>query len=392
MLRTTLPSCFSSCFSPPDDQYQIEVERTGSPKPQMFRGEVLKLGDRHITKAVLNEWDIKVGRGVTGETVGKGAFGCVYDFYLNGVESRDDCHPARASLGVNWVFKPEESIDAADYQNKITIGSSYPLSESGWLHSTFRSVLSYNVAKIMGIDNFVESHIGIFNTSHGTLMRKVKGPTVHDWLISENYFERVASDQELNDGEIQELVSSQPKNEQFKTLMLMAFKTAVGENDLHVDWNAIQCVDYLTGQCDRFKLSNMMVAKNEKGLPKLIAIDNDLSFPVNNNYLPINCPHKSSEIEIKSYSKLLQPLVEEIQPSSLNAFLDRVKGAENRWFGDEIFHHMYSQQDHGSEGLFSSQKGWSGSGRSVRTVEFEKSSTTQYPKLYRQHGHYDVFP
>ena len=77
-------------------------------------------------------------------------------------------------------------MSQADYEGKISNTKMYPLDEDGWLRSTERSVTTSALARKLDIDNLVETHIG-FDQTHGSLMKKVNGITVSEWLEKEGF-------------------------------------------------------------------------------------------------------------------------------------------------------------------------------------------------------------
>lgn len=302
-------------------------EEESAPLP--IAGNKLRFGDRELSKLDLDQFGIKCGYGRIGHPVGHGAFACVYDFYL---DRPDGSRPSTPDT-VEWVFKPEFPHEQASFEEKTPAFRQYPLTDNGWLHGTIRSITSYQVARALGIDNVVETHLGFADNTPGALMRKIHGETVVDWLINRRFYEQTGLSCGYPKEELSRLIhSTAAKDKQlFKKILWQAFQKAINEAGLTEDWAQLKCVDFITGQADRNKLSNMMVSV-QRGRLRLTGIDNDLSFPVNNAHLDPVIPRKACVIPSVNNPELCRRMVSVLHPDALEAYLARASVVQPFWF------------------------------------------------------------
>lgn len=226
--------------------------------------------------------------------------------------------------------------------------------------------MSYQVARTLGIDNIVETHLAFADKTPGAMMRKVHGETVEDWLISRGYYERSGFAHNYPKEELTRLMYSKDDRDRglYKRILWHAFGQAVIEMHLGDDWEQLKCVDFITGQADRSKLSNMMICV-QNGRLRLVGIDNDLYFPINNGNASLAPPHKSGVISSVHNPGLCERMVSVMQPEAFSAFKERVDAAQKRRFMEkeeaEVNMKIGPEADFAAEG-FGSGSGSGGRG------------------------------
>ncbi|MCL6269404.1 hypothetical protein M3P05_05520 [Sansalvadorimonas sp. 2012CJ34-2] len=309
----------------------------------------ITIGDRKVSRLLLQEHNIHILSGRTAlTTVGQGAFGTVFDFIIS------DKHKDFSNSG-HWVFKPELSKDQGSYNEAYAHADKYPLSYEGWIHSTLRSAICYQVAKKIGIPNFVETHIGFSGNTHGMLMRKVEGMTAHEWLFQSGYFRSTAIAQNISEEKVEWMLKMKHpyQDREFINLMRQTFDNFLADHfEINKQWKLIQTVSYLCGQGDRAKLTNLMVSFDSSGKPIfLTAIDNDLSFPVTNSHIKdeaIPDTTAAAQIPLCDFTDVKRELLLSVFPNTYEPYVQRAQS---------IMYHWYERTGKGGE-LSSERKVW----------------------------------
>lgn len=293
--------------------------------------KLIQFGDRLIQKVDLAELGVQVSHGRIGALIGHGNYGSVHEFYPDKPESL----PSDGQKNTEWVFKPEFPHDKLSLEKAIHSINQFPLSENGWLHSSLRSVVSCQIAKAIGVDNLVETHLAYAGNTPGIVMKRIKGPTVRQWLESAGYYEQEGLKKGYNPKRLHQLKYSKKgteEREKYREIMKLAFEASIRAEGLEDDWVKIQCADYVTGQVDRMNLSNMMLSKQD-GKLRLIGVDNDLSLPETNEHLDgMVVPHKSECISPSHSPESYGRIVKKLLPGSLAAYQERASLSQQRWF------------------------------------------------------------
>ncbi len=302
--------------------------------------ECITIGEREISKKLLTHYGIKLVSGTSGDLVGQGAYGKVVEFFPHRQEE------LRGSEDTGeWVFKPDQAMNEearVKYGQTGLLSTHYKISEQGWLNFPLRSALSYQMAKRLGLDEVVETHLGVVGTTLGTLMKRVQGKTAHDWLIDSGKFDDEARKQGCSENWITQIKTetSPYKNEQFKKILMGAFVKVMEENGLNESWSRLKVQDHISGQCDREKLSNVMIVFDTfTDAPSVLkAIDNDFSFPELNDRLKLPSVYTTADMgTLNSYRSYYVAMVEDLLPGSASAFDERLQQITNiRYVSAEV--------------------------------------------------------
>ncbi len=291
----------------------------------------IQFGKRDFLRKNLSEYGIKLVTGTIGDKVGQGNFATVYRFYPDKESELSKDKPR------TWVFKPEQKQIRRKYEKSDYLRTNYPLSSDDWLYGSVRSALSYQVARRIGGPEIVETHLGISSSAvPGAVMRHVEGVNLDSWLISTGRFRKAALTLGILKDRIDQLEKLQQpyQDEEFRKVIHLALQDTDFPGTVRSQLDNIKSLDFANGQCDRSKLSNLILTLNAAGEPESVsAIDNDLSFPVlNTGFKRLKSATFRDRTSLIGNREAISAMVGQFLPESQPAFEQRITNIGERSF------------------------------------------------------------